>query len=278
MSDLFYEHHTNIRKDMLCPFILSLREHSLDCICNWHENVEILMVTEGDGTLRYGNVEMQVCAGDMIIVNSRTIHRLYSEIGVSYYFIIIDEGFCTENGLSVKERSFTPIVRSEESRRLFSELVRAVEDYRSGGNSFQLKAAKARLSVIALLIELCEHHSKIEERREDREKPSEEYIKSIIAYMADHYKESLTLESLSAICGITKYYLAREFKRYTGQTVFTYLNSIRCKNADICLSEGKSVTEAAYECGFESISYFSRTYKKINGIPPSEFSKKQLCR
>ena len=276
MSDLFYEHHTNIRKDMLCPFILSFRERALDCICNWHENIEVLLVTEGSGTLRYGNVDMEVCAEDMIVVNSRTIHRLYSETGVSYQFIIIDELFCAENGLSVKERSFTPIVRSEQSRHLFCELVRAIEDYRNGGNGFQLKAAKARLSVIALLIELCEHHSKIEEHCENRKKPSEEYIKSVISYMADHYREDLTLESLSAICGITKYYLAREFKRYTGQTVFAFLNTLRCKNADICLSEGKSVTEAAYECGFESISYFSRTYKKINGIPPSEFSKKQL--
>ena len=161
MSDLFYEHHNHIRKDMLCPFQLTFREHSLDGICNWHENIEVLLITEGSGILRYGSVDMEVRAGDMITVGSRTIHRLYSKTGVSYYFIIIDEGFCTENGISVKERAFTPIVRSEESRRLFFELVRAVEDYRNGGNGFQLKAAKARLSVIALLIELCEHHSNL---------------------------------------------------------------------------------------------------------------------
>ncbi|MBQ8432508.1 MAG: helix-turn-helix domain-containing protein [Clostridia bacterium] len=64
------------------------------------------------------------------------------------------------------------------------------------------------------------------------------------------------------VCEITECYLAREFKSYTGQTVMTYLNMVRCKNAEICLAEGKSVTETAYECGFESISCFSRTYKK----------------
>jgi AraC-like DNA-binding protein len=36
------------------------------------------------------------------------------------------------------------------------------------------------------------------------------------------------------------------------------------------MAEGMSVTEAAFECGFESLSYFSRTYKKIMGVSPSK--------
>ena len=40
------------------------------------------------------------------------------------------------------------------------------------------------------------------------------------------------------------------------------------------LAEGKTVTEAAYESGFESLSYFSRRYKRIMGISPSKNKEK----
>ena len=90
----------------------------------------------------------------------------------------------------------------------------------------------------------------------------------IIPCVMGHFIWSEKL-SIAAMCGITKYHLAREFKRITGQTVLTYLNALRCKKAQLLLSEGKTVTEAAFESGFESLSYFSRTYKRIMGAPPS---------
>ena len=96
------------------------------------------------------------------------------------------------------------------------------------------------------------------------------YIKKVLEYIAEHYTEPLTLEDVADVCGITKYHLAREFKRFTGLTVITYVNILRCKRAEVCLAEGKTVTEAAVESGFDSISYFSRTYKKLMGVTPSE--------
>ena len=92
-------------------------------------------------------------------------------------------------------------------------------------------------------------------------------------YMEYRYNEQIGLDDLAKFCGITKHHLSREFKRFTGQTVLTYLNTLRCKSAEVCLSEGMSVTETAFECGFESVSYFSRTYKKIMGAPPSAAKK-----
>lgn len=91
----------------------------------------------------------------------------------------------------------------------------------------------------------------------------------MLEYLNENYTQSITLDELARLCGITKCHLAREFKRYTGQTVLTYVNSLRCQLAGLCISEGLSVTEAAYKSGFESLSYFSRVYKRLMGVPPS---------
>ncbi len=98
---------------------------------------------------------------------------------------------------------------------------------------------------------------------------SEQYVKRVLDRLNGNCTEHISLEELAKDCGITKYHLARAFKRYTGQTLFTYINIMRCKKAELCIRDGMSITEAAYECGFESLSYFSRTYKKLMGASPS---------
>ena len=64
--------------------------------------------------------------------------------------------------------------------------------------------------------------------------------------------------------------MSRDFKKYTGNTVFEYINISRCKTAATLIASGMSVSAAANECGFENLSYFSRTYKKYMGKLPSD--------
>ena len=275
MTDHLYEHHVAIRQNKMCPFKLVYVEQAFDCVCNWHKNIEVIMITRGSGTIAYGSKKMEFTAKDMIIVNSDTLHRLDSLHGIDYYYLIIDETFCSENGITTQNRSFTPILRDEKTAELFRCAVDALQKYYGNAEDEpHTSAAKARMTVLSLLIDLCERHSLLGNTLAKEKKPSEEYVKKAIACIGDRYREPLSLGSLAEACGITKCYLAREFKRYTGQTVLTYLNTLRCKQAEVCLAEGMSVTEAAYECGFESISYFSRTYKKLVGIPPSKIQRK----
>ena len=129
-------------------------------------------------------------------------------------------------------------------------------------------AAKRRAAVLALLLSLYERHATAAVGDSATSKVAEEYVKRVLRHMNDRSNEKMTLESLASVCGITKFHLAREFKRYTGQTVLSYLNTLRCERAALLIAEGKSVTEAALSTGFESLSYFSRTYKRIFGTSP----------
>ena len=126
---------------------------------------------------------------------------------------------------------------------------------------------------MSILIEACSS-ARIADKGKPEEDRSERHVKRVIAYFNDNLAETITMDDLSELCGVTKFHLAREFKRYTGQTVFTYLNFLRCKRAKLLISGGKRVAEAAYECGFESLSYFSRTYKRLIGEAPSSSKNK----
>ena len=271
MTAQIYEHHINIKKNKLCPFLMRKLNNTRNSLCNWHKNIEVLLVTDGEGRLQYNSEDLPLSEGDIIVINSGDIHRLYSASGISYYYIIIDESFCRENGIDTEKRCFEKIFWCKKTEDIYNRLTEAYGRYKDLDST--INAATLRLVALELLIDLYDEHSLNAIDAATAQKAPQDYIKQTLDFLAEHYTEPLTLEALAKNCGITKYHLAREFKRYTGQTVITHVNILRCKKADSCLSNGMTVTEAACECGFESISYFSRTYKKLMGTSPSSIKR-----
>ena len=264
----YYEHHLTIKKNRLCPFKISSADTAFPVPCNWHNNIEIVLVTEGSGMLQYGKSVLSLAPRDIVIINSGTLHRPFSQSGMSYIFIIIDESFCKENGLDTSLLYFTEQLRDELTEKLIRNAFERKKDYFA--YSDPLSAARLREAMLSLLIDICERHTRSTDQKTEQSTTSEEYVNKVLDHLNDCYSQPVSLDALAALCGITKYHLAREFKKYTGQTVFTYVNILRCKKAEMMISEGKTVTEAALESGFESPSYFSRTYKKLRGAPPSK--------
>ena len=262
-----YEHHLGLLRDKRCPFLFNGVENVFDSVCNWHRNIEILLVTDGSGYIQYRSENIPLEKHDVIVVNSGELHRMKSDVGISFSYMIIDESFCRENGIDTGEYSFFRNFKSEEVEKLFLGAFERYHNYKNRADT--INVARLRLSVLALLAELCENYSSPDGRSAAAQRSPQSYVKAAIEYLDEHYAEAMTLDEVADFCGITKYHLSREFRKYTGQTVITHLNALRCKKADICLARGMTVTEAALENGFESVSYFSRTYKKLMGFSPS---------
>jgi len=266
--DGYYEHHTSLRKDKLCPFKIGINSTAHSVPCNWHRNLEILWILKGSGKVQYGKHSHTVREGDIVIVNSGVLHRPYSEEWMQYCVIIVDEQFCEENGLDTTYRTYTECFQDAQTERLLKNAAAHMKEYTAGADF--LSIARVRLAMLELMIEITAHHSCIREAETEKNTPSEEHVKRVLEYLNDNYTDHITLDELADLCGVTKQHLAREFKRVTGQTICTYTNMLRCKKAEVALADGMSVTEAALESGFESLSYFSRTYKKLMGTVPSK--------
>ena len=94
-------------------------------------------------------------------------------------------------------------------------------------------------------------------------------MKKAIAYIHTHLSEPITLDTLAAHVGIGKFHLSRRFKAFTGKTVVQVITLMRCTEARRLMEGGLSVSAAAASCGFENLSYFTRTFKSLLGILPS---------
>ena len=260
-----YEHHADITKNKLCPFKLR-HVPCVEDVFNWHKNVEIVLVTHGEGFIHHGTDEIPLKEGDIVLIEPNVMHRFHSSVDFRFYYFIVDDRFWTENGIEISDYSLEPKVRDGELCALYLAMVEKYEDNRNNASAVSVPLLRA--AVLEFLCYIIMHYAKPTGEREATS-ASEEYIKSAITYLGEHYTENVTLDSVAAFCGVSKYHLAREFKNHTGQTVFEYVNMLRCKRASLLLSEGKSVTETAYTCGYESLSYFSRVYRKRMGVSPS---------
>jgi AraC-like DNA-binding protein len=107
-------------------------------------------------------------------------------------------------------------------------------------------------------------------------KKEQERIRQIYALIDERYQNKITVDEVAELCNLTKPAFCRYFKKATGNTFVSFLNQYRISQAKRMLLMGKNISETCYECGFESLSYFNRTFKKITEENPSEFRKRHF--
>ncbi len=97
-------------------------------------------------------------------------------------------------------------------------------------------------------------------------------VQKIKDYIDAHYKEEIRIEHLSEMVGMTPNALSRFFKQRTNRSIYSYINEVRISRAAQLLIESTmAVNEVSYQCGFNTISNFNRTFKLVKGMSPKEF-------
>lgn len=88
-----------------------------------------------------------------------------------------------------------------------------------------------------------------------------------LSYIEQHYADPLTLDEVCRHSQLSKSYFCSFFKEQTRQTFVEYLNRRRIEHARLLLEDTDlPVTEICYDAGFNDLTHFSRTFKKITGI------------
>ena len=99
-------------------------------------------------------------------------------------------------------------------------------------------------------------------------------LQQIKDYLDVHYTEKITLDDLAERFYINKFYMTRVFKEQFGQSVTHYLMQLRVTQAKRLLRfSDHSIETVAQECGLSDANYFSRLFKKVEGISPGEYRR-----
>ena len=104
----------------------------------------------------------------------------------------------------------------------------------------------------------------------------QERMHRIHQFVEMNFPKPIDTQQIAEEVNLTLPAFCRYFKKATKLTYTDFVNQYRVQYAKKLLIQDKNVTETCFECGFESLSYFNRIFKKFAGESPSEFRKRRL--
>lgn len=233
---------------------------------NWHEEFEVHLYCGGEGVVLLDGECFPVGSGDMICIDSGCIHRTQTESKVCFHCLIVRADFCKSVGFSLDELRFVPLVNDEEAKKLFERLLSLYQT--ENGVARTAKLVAALLDLLAYLQENC-----LADKSPVSQRESYQSVKAAILYIRKNYANKLSLDEIAKAAYENKFALTRKFKRATGKTVVQYVNEHRIGQVKELLANGETISDAAYACGFNNLSFFTKIFKRCAGRLPSEYKK-----
>ena len=227
------------------------------------------LVLEGEGSLTYDGRQYSLKLGDCVFTDCRkTYSHSTSDCLWSLSWCHFYAPFMPAIYEKYKERGGLPVFHPEKPdafQKIFVQL------YELAASSDYIRDMCINESLSALLTLLMQEswnpdHVAVSKKRME--------LAAVKAYMDEHYTQKLTLDDLEAQFFINKYYLLKIFKETYGMTISSYLISKRITRAKQLLRFTQmTIDEVGCAVGMDGAGYFSRMFKKAEGISPKEYRK-----
>lgn len=259
------------------------RQGDLDC--HMHTFIELVMVVEGSGTHVFNTERYPITVGDVFVIPPYTAHGYADTEALVIYNILFKERMFARfhedlelipgfHGLVYLEPYYRSVrgfagrltLTPEQIIQAMSLITRLEHEQ---DNSLDGRHVILETLFVELLLFYCRRFSE-DAGPQTRVMP----VARTIGYMNQHFADSLYLEDLVNVSGVSKRSLIRQFKNTTGHSPMRYLQKVRIAKAQDLLERGdRSVTQIAMDTGFGDPAYFSSVFKQHTGVAPSRYRR-----
>jgi len=228
------------------------------------------MVLEGEEVYRIEGRSVRICAGQMLYVRGGqavdvTIEERREAIGVCLY-LDPDEIADTRAPFLRITPASEFIYHAEEFKYSVARGADRRERVTNFGGDFKRSGASA-------VKRLAGAHARLSLRRQYKRSELLAKLEAARAYLTEHCNRTVTLEELSAIVGLSKFYLARHFQSAYGASPMDFHRQLRVENAAKALAQAVSTDAVAESYGYSDYSSFSKAFKRHFGQAPGEYKK-----
>jgi len=254
---------------------------------HYHNNFEISFITEGSGKRIVGDSIEEFQPGDLAFIGPNLPHvwiadketRMLSKRTLEMVFLQFNLNVLSDQLLSLPE--FSNVKRaldlSERGIQIIGDTLNQVSEV-----MLQLPYLKSfeRMLHFFMLMDI------IGKSKTNIQLASKKYLKirfttgnkriaAIHEYLMNNYREEVNLKNLAELVHMAEGSLCRYFKMNLGITIFEYLNKIKTEFAcKLLMDPDLSIMDVCFDSGFNNISHFNKQFKKVTGVPPSEYRKR----
>lgn len=249
-----------------------------------HEFSEIVIITGGSGVHVTDGDEWVLSAGDVFVIGGTRPHHYVSTDKLKLINVLFDpeslqmplDDLTTLPGYNTlfhlepaarKRHQFESRLRissvdMHESCRLIDHLEHELKTRERG----------FRFIAMATFMQLVGHLSRCYGRTKNVDSQSLLQIAEVIAYIENHYSQPISLDDLVDISGLSRRSFSRIFESSMGCTPISHLIELRINRAcELLKKTDRSITEIAFDVGFNDSNYFARQFRKILKVSPSAY-------
>lgn len=246
--------------------IQAVEADSISFPLHLHNDLELFLVRSGCIRVTVGKEEAELKSGEFTLIFPNMAHAY----------------LCLENGSQYTMVVCSPSLAGEYLSRLthyrpqnpFLQDVPLHPDIPYAMHGLVMQAANQPdeeifRALIQLILARSLQKMVLEPAREPK---SMDLTGRLIRYLADHFQESLSLDSVARDLAVSKYHLSHVFSNRLHTSFTDYVNFLRLNRArELLLMTDDSVLEIALSCGFSSQRTFNRTFREYFGKTPREF-------
>lgn len=252
---------------------------------HWHAEIEIGYVEEGVILLECGNRKYILSEGDLFFINTKVLHAMSNQHpGKTAIFrsIAFDSSVISSNTESVYyKRYLHPIIHSTNLRDFtlnsnsvfFPKLDCLIR------NTWEIINLEPLDYEIAVRNQLSDFFAELNHMNQNDSAPTglpnlllEDRVQIILNYLHANYSKNITLDDLATAANVSKSEVLRCFKSIINISPIKYLKNFRLQNAAYMLKNSTYSIQTIYElCGFDSNSYFSKSFKELYHCSPREY-------
>ncbi len=250
---------------------------------HWHNEIELIRIISGKLNVKLNSREYLAEKNDIIFVNPETIHGampvgecVYECIVMRFDVLNAADEDCRffidsllNNKILVNEYNHNAPPKFSDSMNYLFDSMRKV----SPGYKFSVISALYNLIGAIIDNNMYTSVSSGQKLHGSKNLPK---LKRVLSYIRENYDKPITLQLMAERANMSQKYFCAFFKEMTKKTPMEYLILYRIEcAARKLLKSDMSVTDIALSCGFNDLSYFIKTFRRIKGIPPAKFRQRQ---
>ncbi|HMR82280.1 MAG TPA: AraC family transcriptional regulator [Niabella sp.] len=251
---------------------------------HYHPELELIYFIKGKTTGVIGEGFMEFNEGDLVLLGVNFPHVLQEHTqykrqqpDIQPFGLIIQftESFLGKEFFNIPELTSVKqlfkeagrgILFSKETTQHVSETLLEMHKMNDAQKLIAL------LDILRILSEQKTFHYLTSEDYTYNHTYDEDRMQRINQYVFERFKESITIQDVAAISNMTETSFCRYFKTRTLKTFTRFLNEVRISYACKLLNnDNYSITDACYESGFNSLSYFNRQFKAMMKMSPLHY-------
>ena len=249
---------------------------------HWHEELEAVLAVSGSGIVAFGTQKIKLHKGEGLFINSEVLHTAWSdESDGHFHSLVFHSRLLGGNEYSIFwEKYLKPLMRGvkflhfsghDEWQKKAIKLIEDAWNYCESEEYGYEFFVREKLSNLILLIDMyapTRTEVSISEHRRMRR------IKIMLSFIHEHFRETLTNETIANSASISESECLRCFNKVLGTTLAQYLKRYRLsKSESMLLTSELPISDIAYQSGFQELSYFSKIFREKNGVTPSEYRR-----